>query len=462
MKPKTFTLLTMIALVYSTTYAQWSLTGNAGTNSSTNFVGTTDNSSLKLRTANTVRMVIGNTGSVGIGTAVSSISKFSTTGAVGNTTALFGTGTTGVSLQQSYPGISFNSYYNAGYKALATGYGANITLDPTNGNFIFRTISNGAAAGSVQTYKTVMVISNFGSVGIGNSNPSASVNLQIGSSTGSRIQIGDQSQLLDNGNMRLAVSSTFEPTADGVYHLGGSSTRWADVWSVDGSINTSDARDKSNIRDMSYGLKDILKLHPVVFNWKDAPERGDKLGLIAQELQTVIKEAVISRTFTTDEKGAKSVAENSRLGVFYNDLVPVMIKAIQEQQAQIGAKDATIESLQSKITLIEDRLSQMEQMVASIKTTGSSVMPKMAQLYQNTPNPFNDKSAIRFYIPNNAVNAELKIFSNDGKEVKRIKVAARGENKIDLAAGMLPAGVYNYSLFVDGKLAASKQMILVQ
>ncbi|MBE7442682.1 MAG: hypothetical protein HS119_09545 [Flavobacteriales bacterium] len=46
----------------------WSLTGNAGTNSSTNFIGTTDAQDLKFRTNNTEKMVITQSGDVGIGT----------------------------------------------------------------------------------------------------------------------------------------------------------------------------------------------------------------------------------------------------------------------------------------------------------------------------------------------------------------------------------------------------------
>ena len=85
-----------------------------------------------------------------------------------------------------------------------------------------------------------------------------------------------------------------------------------------------------------------------------------------------------------------------------------------------------------------------------------------AKLYQNAPNPFSDKSAIRFYVPEKALNSEVKIFSSDGKQVSNFKSIKKGENKIDIAAGTLPAGVYNYSLLIDGKVTASKQMVLIQ
>jgi hypothetical protein len=44
----------------------WSTTGNAGTNSTSNFIGTTDAVAFKIRTDNQVRMTIATTGFVGI------------------------------------------------------------------------------------------------------------------------------------------------------------------------------------------------------------------------------------------------------------------------------------------------------------------------------------------------------------------------------------------------------------
>ncbi|HQV00878.1 MAG TPA: hypothetical protein PLO59_06935, partial [Bacteroidia bacterium] len=48
--------------------AQWSLTGNAATDTATNFIGTTDNKGLKIKTNNVERMWFGNNGRIGIGT----------------------------------------------------------------------------------------------------------------------------------------------------------------------------------------------------------------------------------------------------------------------------------------------------------------------------------------------------------------------------------------------------------
>lgn len=64
-------LLGLSSLCSETVMAQtWSLTGNAGTNAGTNFIGTTDNIALRFRTNNSIRMSISSGGKVGIGILV--------------------------------------------------------------------------------------------------------------------------------------------------------------------------------------------------------------------------------------------------------------------------------------------------------------------------------------------------------------------------------------------------------
>ena len=82
-------------------------------------------------------------------------------------------------------------------------------------------------------------------------------------------------------------------------------------------------QDKSNL---GYGLSEALRLRPVTWRWKDRPERGLQLGLIAQEVEKVLPELV---TTTKDAEQTK--------GLNYTGLLPVVIKAIQEQQQQIEA-----------------------------------------------------------------------------------------------------------------------------
>jgi len=89
-------------------------------------------------------------------------------------------------------------------------------------------------------------------------------------------------------------------------------------------VHSSDRRFKKDIEDLPYGLKEILQLKPKAYNWKDRTQEHKSLGLIAQEVQTIIKEVV-----TTQDNQQKT------LGISYTELIPVLTKAIQEQQAQI-------------------------------------------------------------------------------------------------------------------------------
>jgi hypothetical protein len=120
--------------------------------------------------------------------------------------------------------------------------------------------------------------------------------------------------------------------------LGLASRRFTVVWAVNGTIQTSDARDKQNIQSLTYGIDAIMKLKPVSYEWKDPNDGKVKLGLLAQDLELVIPE-VIARATDEDD------SDSDRLGVYYSDLIPVLIKAMQEQEAKIRLMQHEIELL---------------------------------------------------------------------------------------------------------------------
>jgi len=122
---------------------------------------------------------------------------------------------------------------------------------------------------------------------------------------------------------KLSVAGVVAPSADNTYTLGKSSARWSAVYSANGTIQTSDARLKTNIRPLRYGLKEVMLLQPVRYNWIGQPNSADKIGLIAQDVRKVVPEVVVG-----DE-----TKEN--LGMNYAELIPVLINAIKEQQHEI-------------------------------------------------------------------------------------------------------------------------------
>ena len=85
---------------------------------------------------------------------------------------------------------------------------------------------------------------------------------------------------------------------------------------------------KKNVEDLNYGLKDVLNIRPVSFDWKEKRNGKHDIGFIAQEIEKIIPEVVSEvDTLNTEEKHKT---------VDYAKLTSVLIKAVQEQQEQIN------------------------------------------------------------------------------------------------------------------------------
>jgi hypothetical protein len=96
-----------------------------------------------------------------------------------------------------------------------------------------------------------------------------------------------------------------------------------------GYITSSDYRLKEDLQEIK-GLEKVSALKVYDFKWKDSEDRTD--GVLAHELAEVLPYAVTGEKDAVDEDG------NDRMqGVDYSKIVPVLIKAIQEQQEQIDS-----------------------------------------------------------------------------------------------------------------------------
>ncbi len=135
-----------------------------------------------------------------------------------------------------------------------------------------------------------------------------------------------------------------------------------------GVVLTSDARLKRNISNTQHGLSSIMTLRPVEYEKKNSI--GDKeynhheIGFIAQEVAKVLPGLV------TEGKDA-----DKTLAVSYTELIPVLTKAIQEQQAEIEALQAENKSLkETKVVTAQlmERVKQMEQMIGINEIEGTS------------------------------------------------------------------------------------------
>jgi len=92
---------------------------------------------------------------------------------------------------------------------------------------------------------------------------------------------------------------------------------------------------------MANALTKIAMLKPVTYKWKSDGSDGE--GFIAHELAEVMPHAVTGEKDAIDKDGKPNYQ-----GVDASFLVPVLVAAIQEQQALITALTARIETLENK------------------------------------------------------------------------------------------------------------------
>jgi len=135
----------------------------------------------------------------------------------------------------------------------------------------------------------------------------------------------------------------------GIYLDGGSSYGLSGVRVVGNLLATgnitaysSDERLKTNITTIDNALNKVLKLRGVTFNWRDdleekynfKPVCNFEHGVIAQEVEKIIPDAITEAPFSVEH--TKDTGEEHKfLTVDKEKIIPLLIEAIKEQQAQI-------------------------------------------------------------------------------------------------------------------------------
>ena len=154
-------------------------------------------------------------------------------------------------------------------------------------------------------------------------------------------------------------------------------------------------------------------------------------GLSAQELKEIYPNLVLE-------------AQDGYLYVNYTELVPVLIRAIQELKEELDAVKGSDGTKRAPAATAVNSVG-----------TGANV------LYQNTPNPFKEQTTIRFTLADDAQSASICIFDMTGKMLKNLPVSS-GDTSVRIGGWELGEGMFLYTLIVNGKEIDTKRMIITK
>jgi hypothetical protein len=509
----------------SLTQKGWLLTGNAGTNPNTDFIGTTDLQPLifgvnnqrsgfisynNSTTALGYQTLIANNGIQN--TAIGYQAMYSNTNGYSNAaagaTALY-SNTTGYSnsafghnaLYTNSTGFGNTAIGDAamlvnttGYNNTATGSSAlsSNTIGLVNaaygsGALAYNISGNGnAGLGCVALYSNTtggyntalgyeaLYFNTIASdnVAIGGfalrNNITGSNNTAVGTNSGPSVSQTDLTNTTAIGYQAIVDASNKVRIGNNAVTSIGGQVGWT---------NFSDERVKKDVKENVPGLKFIKALRAVTYHYnivkenellgvkdsarwqgKDDVEKISFTGFLAQEVDAAAKK--IGYDFSGVDKTGKI------MGLRYAEFVVPLAKAVQELSKMNDDKDALIQRQQQQLNDMMERLSKLEKQrsitSSSTQTDVKQAPLAVAMLEQNTPNPANTTTTIRYNIPLNVQSAAITVNNINGHIVKTYVLSNKGAGQITVSTAQLSPGNYFYSLIMNGEKTATKQMSIVK
>ena len=201
----------------------------------------------------------------------------------------------------------------------------------------------------------------------------------------------------------------------------------------------NNAREKTTIsldEEFRYAQQLTPSLTREVFNQIQAEKARQRMGVIAQEVEKIVPEVVSTR-----EDGLKAVG--------YSEMIGLLIEAMKEQQTIIDGMKLELSSLKGNQLRSAEATGLVSDLIAA------------CALAQNTPNPFTEQTEIKYYVASGAKTAFICIFDMQGKLLQKLD-AQIGQNSLFIEGSKLEAGMYLYSLIVDGQEVDTKRMILTK
>jgi len=388
--------------------------------------------------------------------------------------------------------IGLNSYFHyesSPYEYFRIQQGAaSQMIFNSSGDIFFQTVPSGSAGSVIDNFSNRLYIKNDGKIGVGTSSPTHTLHVSgelfVNSSTpdwGRAISVKVYHQNACSYNLwsNYHNKDVFFVCGDGF------------LWTMKGGYFGSDLALKKNITLIEGALQKVKNLQGIRFQFNDDIEEGKeegmknindnenfRLGFVAQDVEKILPEVV-------------KVMPDGTKAMSYTDLIAILVEAIKEQQnmienLQLESQQGTIlrqgteyqdnilNELGQKVYLLEETLktccntnhnktkeiSEFNNIQQFVLTNPEKT--EELKVFQNTPNPFQETTTIKCYIPQNTQKAELCIYNIQGIQIKCLAVSERGMLLVHIQAGELAAGVYTYLLVGDKKNSDAKQMILTR
>jgi hypothetical protein len=448
-----------------------------------NFIGTTTNHSFVLASNNLERMRIADNGNVGIGT-INPTNRFqiginpttfnnndfvvsNTDGSIAmhnHAGSSYLMGSNRLDIQAAGQGISIttagnlgvgttNPFTNTWSRTLEVHNSANSKITASSGGFnsplrmeMYASttpiwgIPNGVGAIGTQTNHTLAFVTNYiprmylstnGNLGIGINNPTF--------------------------QLQLGTNSAAKP---------GTST-----WTISSDENLKNIDGK-----YLKGLKEIIALNPIQYNYKNTMDKkfdnsvlDEKFyGYSAQEVAKIFPEAV-----KEDNDGYLTLNIHPIL-IAYNNAIKELNAKVEKQNNAVIENEALKSELASvkeklanydeKFALLEKTITQLcESGCEGLKKTGEGSSSDVDVLYQSIPNPTDSEALINYSLSKEYTNAYISVSTQEGKQLMSVKLdAKKGAGAIKLSLGELASGTYLYTLVAGERVIDTKRLQIVK
>jgi len=319
----------------------WKLVGNTGTTAGTNFIGTTDNVDLIFKINNVpsgwINSAINNT-SFGF-TSMKQTSTGDQNTAVGsNALTLNDIGTQNSAVGAYALQNNTSGFLNTAVGTSALQYNSFGGLNTAMGVQSLQTNfdgKNNTAIGYIAMAKNVN----------GNSNTALGSGALTETLADNNTAVGyNAGNTLTTGNNNIVIGSGAQPSAPGVSNevtIGNAANTTYRIYAAASWTYLSDKNAKHNIKELPVGLDFVMGLNPVEFVYNNSTNQTKTLGFVAQDVKQNMEQNNLDNSY-----GLVSKFDEKNLGLKTDEIIPILVKAMQEQQKIIEAQNKKIEKLE--------------------------------------------------------------------------------------------------------------------